>query len=93
MIGSYQEAQFLHSTTEALRCKLEIELQVAQFEVKWAIQKFQSACKRLTKAEFRAGKMRIKIRNSGFLEISFRKPSGCNTWGPAHGQAGLNVEY
>ena len=69
MIGSYQEAQVLHSTTEAQRHELEIELQVAQVGVKWAIQKFQSARKRLTKAEFRAGKMRNMIKKSGFSEI------------------------
>jgi hypothetical protein len=72
MIDSYQEAQILHSTIEAQRRELEIELQAAQVGVKWAIQKFQSTRKRLTKAEFRAGKIRNMIKKSGYSEILHR---------------------
>lgn len=73
MIRSYEDAQHLHSTTEAERHELENALQVAQNGVKDAIQKLRYARKRLTRAEFRAGRARNMIKKSGFSEILQRR--------------------
>lgn len=73
MIGSYEEALFLHSTTEAQRRELETALQVAQEGVQQAMQKLQLTRKRLTKAEFQAGRARNMIKKSRFSGILQQK--------------------
>jgi hypothetical protein len=69
MIRSYQEAQFLYSMCESEQREMGTALQAAQVEVQRAIHKLQQARKKLTRAEFRAGKTRYMVKKSGFSEI------------------------
>jgi AraC-like DNA-binding protein len=73
MITSYQEAQFLFSTCEEERCEQEIALQIAQARLNLAEQKFQDARRRLTKTEFRLGRIRYIIKKNGFSDIFQRR--------------------
>jgi hypothetical protein len=76
MINSYEEAQSLYLATEAKRRELEIVLRLAQAGAQRAKQKLQCARKRLTKAEFQAGKLRNMIKNSGFSEVLQQRAAG-----------------
>jgi hypothetical protein len=69
MISNYQEAFTLYSTCEAERRELEFALQFAQAELQRAEQKLQHARNGLTKAEFRAGRIRYLIKRRGFSKI------------------------
>jgi hypothetical protein len=69
MVSNFEEALILYSTCEAERRELEFALQFAQAELQRAEQKFQHARNGLTKAEFRAGRIRVLIKRRGFAKI------------------------
>lgn len=73
---TYQEAQFLYSTCEAERGEREIALRVAQAGLQHAQQKFKYARKKLTKTEFRLGRIRYMMKKGGFSDILEQKSYG-----------------
>ena len=73
MIDSYQDAQLLYSIFKAKQCRWKIALQDAQAGLQQAQKKFKCARKRLTKAEFRLGRTRNMVKNSGFSNVLQKK--------------------
>ena len=73
MIRSYQEARFLYSMCKSERREKEMAFQVAQVGAQRAIQKLRQARKKLTRAEFWAGKARYMVKKGGFSEILQRE--------------------